>query len=175
MLVQSKVGRTLGIKNHIGKDVMEDEEGLVIELDIWKGWRRRCGTRGHRYRVRDRLKEREWKHVLLWGIPTKVRYRSARVRCETCGKVRVEEIPWGQGKCRLSTGLILLRGANSSDSKPPSSTAESPALPESLARFKSLPRSFPRSKALEIALDTPSLRERSSMLFLSRRIQPRDS
>jgi transposase len=108
VLIERIVRRTLGIKNHVVKGVMGDEEGLVIELDVRKRRRVPCGTCGHRCRVRDRLKEREWKHVPLWGIPTKLRYRPARVRCDTCGKVRVEEIPWGQGKCRLSRGLIGL-------------------------------------------------------------------
>jgi transposase len=111
VLIERIVRRTLGIKNHVVKRVMEDEEGLIIELDVRKRRRVPCGTCGRLCRVRDRLKEREWKHVPLWGIPTKLRYRPARVRCKTCGKVRVEEIPWGQGKCRLSRGLIGLVAA----------------------------------------------------------------
>ena len=58
--------------------------------------------------MRDRLHVREWKHVALWGIPVKLMYRPARVKCPACGKVRVEDIPWSQGKCRLSNGLIRL-------------------------------------------------------------------
>jgi transposase len=49
--------------------------------------------------------------VPLWGIPVELVYRPARVCCPKCGKVTVEEIPWSQGKCRLSTGLIWLLSA----------------------------------------------------------------
>ena len=113
MLIERIVRRTLGIKAHVVNRVVGDEEGWVIELDLWKRRRLPCGTCGYRHRVRDRLparpgKERDWKHVPLWGIPTTVRYRPARVRCEKCAKIRVEEIPWAQGKCRLSKGLIGL-------------------------------------------------------------------
>jgi transposase len=108
--IERIVRRTLGIKDHVVKGVVWEEEGFVIELDWWKGRKLPCGTCGRRHRVRDRLKQREWKHVPLWGIPTKVRYRPARVRCERCAKIRVEEIPWAQGKCRLSRGLIGLVG-----------------------------------------------------------------
>ena len=38
----------------------------------------RCGALG---RVRDRLRQRAWKHVPLWGIPVKVLYRPARIKC----------------------------------------------------------------------------------------------
>jgi transposase len=47
----------------------------------------------------------------LWGIAVKLIYRPARVRCEHCGAIRVESIPWSQGKCRLSEGLIWLLSA----------------------------------------------------------------
>ena len=95
MVIESIVRRTLGIKNHVVKSVVRDDQELVIELDLWKRRRLPYGTCGRLCRVRDRLKEREWNHVPLWGIPTKLRYRPARVRCEKCAKIRVEEIPWG--------------------------------------------------------------------------------
>jgi len=40
-----------------------------------------------------------------------LRYAPARVRCARCGAVCVEAIPWSQGKCRLSVGLIWLLAA----------------------------------------------------------------
>ena len=55
--------------------------------------------------MRDRLAEQTWRHVQLWGIPVRLRYRPARVRCRSCGVV-VERIPWTEGKSPLSAGLI---------------------------------------------------------------------
>jgi len=101
----------LGIKNHVVTKVEWADGGIRIHLDV-RGRRRlpcvSCGTLG---RLRDRLKERRWKHVPLWGIPVTLVYASARVSCPTCGKVRVEDIPWSQGKCPVSIGLIGLLSA----------------------------------------------------------------
>jgi len=108
MLIASMVRRTLGIKRHVVKRVEEMESGLVVTLDVYRGRRQACSCCGTLGRVRDRLKERAWKHVPLWGIPVTLRYRPARVRCPQCQKVCVEAIPWSQGKCRLSSGLIWL-------------------------------------------------------------------
>lgn len=106
MLIASIVRRTLGIKRHVVKRVEETETGLVITLDVYRGRKQVCSRCGTFARVRDRLKERAWKHVPLWGIPVTLRYRPARVKCPQCQKVCVEAIPWSQGKCRLSSGLI---------------------------------------------------------------------
>ena len=108
MLVKSMVRRTLGIKRHVVTKVEQTQEGLVIELDVHKRRRLPCGSCGTLGRVRDRLKPRTWKHVPLWGIPVTLRYAPARVACVPCGKTRVEAIPWTQGKCQLSIGLIWL-------------------------------------------------------------------
>ncbi len=71
----------------------------------------RADAAGRWGRLRDRLKEREWKHVPLWGIPVKLVYAPARVTCPECGKVCVEDIPWSYGKCPVSIGLIWLLSA----------------------------------------------------------------
>lgn len=106
MLVGSIVRKTLGIKSHVVKSVEQNESGIEIKFDIRKRHRLPCGTCGELGRVRDRLSVRIWKHVPLWGIPVILKYAPARVRCARCGKIRVEAIPWSQGKCRLSAGLI---------------------------------------------------------------------
>jgi len=111
MLVESMVRQTLGIKRHVVKKAIQTEEGIEVELDIRRRWKQRCGTCGTFGRVRDRLKPRRWKHVPLWGIPVTLKFAPARVTCATCGEVRVAAMPWCQGKCRLSVGLIWLLAA----------------------------------------------------------------
>jgi len=108
MLIKSIVRRTLGIKRHVVKRVEQHDTELRIELDAWKRRWLPCGSCGKLGRVRDRLKVRQWKHVPLWGMATTLRYAPRRVVCPRCAKVRVEAIPWSQGKCRLSKGLIWL-------------------------------------------------------------------
>lgn len=91
--------------------VSKNGQEITIELDVWRRKRHPCGTCGTMGRVRDRLKPRRWKHVPMWGIPVTLVFAPARVACATCGKVRVASIPWSQGKCRLSVGLIWLLAA----------------------------------------------------------------
>jgi transposase len=108
MLLKSIVRRTLGVKDHVVRQVISTTQGIEIHLDRHRRRRLPCGVCGTRGRVRDRLKRRRWRHVPLWGISTTVVYAPVRVRCERCGRIGVEAIPWTQGKCRLSTGLIWL-------------------------------------------------------------------
>jgi len=108
MLVSSIVRQTLGIKSHVVKSVKATEEGLAVVLEVHRRRRLACSVCGTLGRVRDRLQMRSWKHVPLWGIPVRLSYAPARVSCKTCGKVKVEAIPWSEGKSRLSKGLIWL-------------------------------------------------------------------
>lgn len=58
-----------------------------------------CGRRGTPY---DRLEERRFEFVPLWGIAVFLAYRMRRVNCKRCG-VTVEMVPWGDGKNQLTT------------------------------------------------------------------------
>lgn len=108
MHVKSMVRMTLGVKDHLVKSVEQTEEGIIVHLDLRRRRLLPCGTCGTRGRVRDRLAERRWRHAPLWGIAVFLLYCPARVNCKKCGKVLVEDIPWSQGKCRLSVGLIWM-------------------------------------------------------------------
>ena len=50
----------------------------------------------------DRLPQRRFTYVPLWGIAVYLLYAMRRVDCPTCG-VKVEEVPWAEGKCHLTT------------------------------------------------------------------------
>jgi transposase len=58
-----------------------------------------CGQRGPHY---DRLPERRFEYVPLWGIVVFFAYRMRRVNCSRCG-VTVERVPWCDGKHHLTT------------------------------------------------------------------------
>ncbi|WP_422444007.1 transposase [Endozoicomonas sp. ALB091] len=45
----------------------------------------------------DRLAERRFEFVPLWGIRVFLLYKMRRVECKTCG-VKVEQVPWAEGK-----------------------------------------------------------------------------
>jgi len=57
-----------------------------------------CGRRGPQY---DRLPPRRFQFVPLWGLAVYFVYRMRRVDCRRCG-VRVEQVPWGKGRCHLT-------------------------------------------------------------------------
>jgi len=58
-----------------------------------------CGRSGPGY---DRLPERRFEFVPLWGIGVCFVYAMLRVDCPPCG-VTVERVPWAEGKCHLTT------------------------------------------------------------------------
>ena len=58
-----------------------------------------CGQSAAGY---DRLPLRRFEFVPLWGIAVFFSYAARRVDCPRCG-VKVEQVPWSQGKSRLTT------------------------------------------------------------------------
>ena len=53
----------------------------------------------------DRLPERHWLFVPLWGIPTHFLYAPRRVQCPEHGVV-VEHIPWSDGKRPVTCAMM---------------------------------------------------------------------
>jgi transposase len=111
VLLKSIVKRTLGLKRHYVQSIKDQDGKLIIELAAGKNRRFPCSQCGTLGRVRDRIQERKWRHVPLWGIPTEIRYRAARVRCPKCQAVKVEAMPWSYGKSPLSVGFIWFLAA----------------------------------------------------------------
>lgn len=106
MLIESIVRKTLGVKDHWVVGVVGDLDGLVIKLDKKRRRKLPCSCCGGRAKVYDRLPQRSWRHVPLWGVPATLVYRPARVRCPHCG-IKVEKLPWADGKDRLTTPLVI--------------------------------------------------------------------
>jgi len=107
MLAESIVRKTLGLKRHCVKKVNEENDHLIVYLvpdRRFKLFCFSCNTKGPGY---DTLTERRWKHIPLWGIPVILVYAPRRVKCANCG-VKVEAIPWTQGKSPLSLPLSLV-------------------------------------------------------------------
>jgi len=107
MLVESIVRKTLGLKRHCVKKVTEEHGEIVVYLFPDRRCKvvcSSCGSQGPGY---DTLKERRWKHVPLWGIPVTLVYSPRRIECSNCG-IKVEAIPWTQGKSPLSLPLSVV-------------------------------------------------------------------
>jgi transposase len=55
----------------------------------------------------DRLDERRFEFIPLWGFFVFLLYTMRRVDCRRCGIVVVEEVPWGHGKRTLTKAYML--------------------------------------------------------------------
>ena len=84
--------------------LLEEAGQLMLGVDLWPRQGSRpvcsgCGEQGPGY---DTLPVRRFEFVALWGIRVFFLYPPRRVDCRTCG-VKVERVPWAQGKSHLTT------------------------------------------------------------------------
>jgi transposase len=109
--MQLKLKTILNLKEKYSHFVYEDvrlnETGVEprIEVNIIprqgsKGFCSGCGIQCPGY---DRLKQREFIHVPLWGLMVVMLYCMLRLDCPRCGIV-VEMVPWSTGKSQLTIG-----------------------------------------------------------------------
>jgi len=84
--------------------LVEDSDGLRIEVPIEprKNGRPICSVCKQPAPGYDRLPERRFEFVPLWGIAVFFVYAMRRVKCPKCG-VKVEQVPWCDGKNQLTT------------------------------------------------------------------------
>jgi transposase len=82
-------------------------EAVLIEVTLasHRGMRARCSRCRLAAPGYDRLPERHWSFVPLWGIPVSFRYAPRRVECVEHGIV-IEHIPWSDGKRPLTTAMM---------------------------------------------------------------------
>jgi len=83
---------------------VENSSRPTIEVAIHprKNGRPICSGCGEVRPGYDRLQERRFEFVPLWGIAVYFVYAMRRVACPTCG-IKVERVPWAEGKSRLTT------------------------------------------------------------------------
>jgi len=83
---------------------VDDAERPTIEVNIEarRNGRPICSGCGRDAPGYDRLPERRFEFVPLWGIAVYFVYAMRRVECPTCG-VKVEQVPWCDGKNQLTT------------------------------------------------------------------------
>lgn len=96
------------LRSHRGKPL-----SLEITLEPHAGIRGRCSLCQRPAPGYDRLRQRRWLFIPLWGIPTFFCYAPRRVECAQHGVV-VEYIPWSDGKRPVSLrhdGLFSAVGA----------------------------------------------------------------
>ena len=90
MPIKRILKRTLKVNSHKVLKVVENGNIIEAHMDVCKRRKLPCGTCGTLSVQRDRLKQRRFKHVPLWGIAVVLLYRPVRVKCNNCGKIRVK-------------------------------------------------------------------------------------
>lgn len=78
---------------------------IEVKMEPHRGIRGKCATCLEACPGYDVLAERRWLFVPLWGIVVHFFYPPRRVECPAHG-VRVEHIPWSQGKRRVTTAMM---------------------------------------------------------------------
>jgi transposase len=106
MLLKTILNRVAPQKSFVyGRTTLTSEGGrlaLEVEIDPRRNSRPVCSG-CHRQRPGyDRLPRRRFEFVPLWQIAVFFVYAMRRVDCPKCGVV-VEEVPWCDGKCQLTT------------------------------------------------------------------------
>ena len=80
-------------------------ESIEITVEPHGGIRGRCSRCQRPAPGYDRLPERRWLFVPLWGIPTYFCYAPRRVECSEHGVV-IEHIPWSAGKRPVTCAMM---------------------------------------------------------------------
>jgi transposase len=106
MRIQTILNRVENFKPFVvGEAELEelaDGSALIFQMKARKNGRPFCSGCGRRGKTYDRLDERRFEYVPLWGILVFLAYRMRRVNCKRCG-VTVEMVPWCDGKNQLTT------------------------------------------------------------------------
>ena len=103
MLVKTILNRIEKHSSFVYCGVWFRDGGEAIEIDVRprRGARPVCSGCSCRRSVYDTMPRREFQFVPLWGIAVFLLYSMRRVNCRRCG-VRVESIPWAEGKRRTT-------------------------------------------------------------------------
>ena len=79
---------------------------IEVAIQPHRAIRGKCSECGQPAPGYDRLPERWWLFVPLWGIKTYFLYAPRRVECPEHGVV-VEDIPWSEGKRPITTAMMV--------------------------------------------------------------------
>ncbi len=105
MLVKTILNRVQKFKSFVYGNVKWIDTGEKPELDIELLARANskaiCSVCCQKASGYDRLPERRFEFIPMWGIKVYFRYAPRRVNCRHCG-IHVEQLPWCKGKRRLT-------------------------------------------------------------------------
>jgi len=104
MQIKTILNRVHPLKSFVYGRVRFLPELSIVEVSVRerKGSRAICSGCGKKRPGYDRLPGRMFEFVPLWGLTVYFLYALRRVNCRRCG-VKVEQVPWADGKSRLTT------------------------------------------------------------------------
>ena len=85
-----------------------DEATKTIEIQVRprRGSKPCCSGCSRSASGYDRLPERGFEFIPMWGFAVRLLYNMRRVQCAACG-VKVEQVPWAMGKHTLTRAYML--------------------------------------------------------------------
>ena len=101
-ILNSKENHPLFVYRHVQLRAASSTPRIEVTVDARKGSKGVCSGCGDKCAGYDRLPQREFIHVPLWGLACVFLYSMRRLNCSKCG-VRVETVPWSTGKSPLTT------------------------------------------------------------------------
>lgn len=78
------------------------QEIIKITIVPRKNSKAICSNCNQTASLYDKLTERYFEFIPIWGIPVYFCYLMRRVNCRTCG-IKIEQVPWAKGKYTLTT------------------------------------------------------------------------
>ena len=84
----------------------ESTKTIEIEVRPRRGSKACCSGCSRPAAGYDQLAQRRFEFIPIWGFAVVLRYSMRRVQCRACG-VKVEEVPWAQGKHTLCKAYML--------------------------------------------------------------------
>ena len=106
MRIQTILNRVEKFQSFVSGEARLEERGdgpaLVVALEPRRNSRPYCSGCGRRGPAYDRLEERRFEFVPVWGVVVFLAYRMRRVDCSRCG-VTAELVPGCDGKDQLTT------------------------------------------------------------------------
>lgn len=106
MLVKTVLNRVHKVKGFVYEKVRFNGEQIEVEVRPRKGSRPICSGCGRPGPGYDTLSSRCFAFVPLWALNVFLVYARRRVDCPRCG-VTVEQVPWAQGKRRLTNAYAV--------------------------------------------------------------------
>ena len=84
-------------QDFVYRDIRLNNKRIEVNVEPRKRSRAVCSGCGERCPGYDKLPQREFLHVPIWGVSVILLYCARRVSCVTCGVIS-EQVPWSIGK-----------------------------------------------------------------------------